>query len=103
VSVESLQYFTGNTRPAEDTVPAVRGQGIYFWDEHGKRYMDFASQTLNLVLGQCYPAIVEAVLEQTRTLTYASSRFGTSAYFKAVSKLREIAPPGFTHIWRRSR
>lgn len=94
----SMEFITGNTRPAEDTLPIVKGEGIYFWDEDGKKYIDFASHTLNLLLGQCYPSVVEAVIKQVKELTYATSRFGTSTYFRTAKKIVEAAPKGFTAV-----
>ncbi|KSU60359.1 hypothetical protein AS034_16075 [[Bacillus] enclensis] len=95
---EKFDYLTRNTWPNEATSPVVKGDGIYFWDENNKKYMDFSSQTLNLLLGQCYPAIVEALTEQIKTLTYASSRFGSSAYLEAAKRIVRVAPKGFTRI-----
>ncbi|SDM33184.1 taurine---2-oxoglutarate transaminase [Paenibacillus sp. OK060] len=93
-----LKYLTRNTWPVEGTSPACRGEGIYFWDYDGKRFMDFSSQTLNLLLGQCHPALVDAITEQAKTLTYASSRFSSMSYFKTAEKLVQIAPDGFTKV-----
>lgn len=93
-----LQYLTNNTWPVENVSPIHRGEGIYFWDYNGKKYMDFSSQTLNLLLGQCHPVIVDALISQAKTLTYASSRFGSLPYLKTAKKLAEIAPKGLTRV-----
>jgi len=93
-----MNNLTKNTKPAQNTVPIVKGKGIYFWDEQGKEYMDFASSTLNLLLGQCYPPVLETVIKQVHTLTYASSRFSTRAYLDAAAKIIEIAPEGFNNV-----
>ncbi len=93
-----IDNLTRNTKPAQNTVPIVKGKGIYFWDEQEKEYMDFASSTLNLLFGQCYQPVLEAVIKQIHTLTYASSRFSTKAYLDAVVKIAEIAPEGFNNV-----
>jgi len=92
------QYLTSNTLPIGNSLPIAKGEGIYFWDCDGKKYIDFSSQTLNLLLGQCHPAIVDAVVDQAKTLTFASSRFGTVQYFKTVEKIAEIAPSGLKRV-----
>lgn len=66
-------HFTKNSKPS--SLEIVRAEGIQFFDQHGKRYLDFSSQTLNLSLGQNHPFIVKAALEQIKTLTFVSSRF----------------------------
>lgn len=43
-------YLAKNTLPHVGTTPAVRGDGIRFYDTNGKQYYDFSSQTLNLLL-----------------------------------------------------
>lgn len=85
-------YLAKNTLPHVGTTPAVRGDGIRFYDTNGKQYYDFSSQTLNLLLGQCHPSIVKAITEQASRISYASSRFGTDVYFKAAELLHSIAP-----------
>lgn len=87
-----LNYMARNTWPNAATAPAERGEGIYFWDVFGKRYTDFSSQTLNLLLGQCHPKVVEAITEQAKRLTFASSRFATPAYLRATELLVQVAP-----------
>ncbi|RNC97253.1 aspartate aminotransferase family protein [Lysinibacillus halotolerans] len=98
VQKEYYNYLTKNTWPNSYTELAVRGEGLYFWDEKGKKYMDFSSQTLNLLLGQCYPAIVEAIVNQAKNLTYVSSRFGTNVYLEAAKLLQKIAPKDLSKV-----
>src|SRR5690242_21157849 len=48
---------------------AVAGaEGRYFWDYDGKRYLDFASQLVNVSIGHGHPKIVAAIKEQAETL-----------------------------------
>jgi 4-aminobutyrate aminotransferase-like enzyme len=91
-------HLTTNTLPNSTVSPIARGKGLYFWDENGKKYMDFSSQTLNLLLGQCYEPIVKEVINQARNLTCVSSRFGSQSYFETVKLLIELAPEGFTRV-----
>ena len=48
---------------------AVAGaEGRYFWDYEGKRYLDFASQLVNVSIGHQHPKLVAAIKEQADTL-----------------------------------
>ena len=48
---------------------AVAGaEGRYFWDYDGNRYLDFASQLINLSLGHQHPRLVAAIKEQADRL-----------------------------------
>jgi len=55
-------------------IPVAGGEGRYFWDYEGKRYLDFAAQLVNLALGHQHPKVVAAVKEQAdRLCTIAPS------------------------------
>lgn len=95
---EYSKFLAKNTWPNLNVNPIEKGEGIYFWDTQSKRYMDFSSQTLNLLLGQCHPKIVEAIQKQATTLTYASSRFASLPYLLAAEALVSIAPEGFKKV-----
>src|SRR6202162_6431578 len=48
---------------------AVAGaEGRYFWDYEGKRYLDFASQLVNVSIGHQHPRLVAAIKEQAEKL-----------------------------------
>ncbi|WP_027085484.1 aspartate aminotransferase family protein [Cohnella panacarvi] len=93
-----LEYLANNTWPDPSLGPAVKGEGIYFWDTEGNRFADYSSQTLNVLLGQCHPAIVAAVVEQARTLTYISSRFSSVSFLEASKLIVELAPKHLTKV-----
>src|SRR6188508_633615 len=55
-------------------IPVAGGEGRYFWDYAGKRYLDFAAQLVNLALGHQHPRLVAAIKEQAdRLCTIAPS------------------------------
>lgn len=43
-----------------------RAQGAYLWDEAGKRYIDYHAAFAPIILGHCYPAVVDRVSETIR-------------------------------------
>ena len=45
-----------------------RAEGRYFWDYDGKRYLDFASQLVNVSIGHQHPKVVAAIKEQADKL-----------------------------------
>jgi glutamate-1-semialdehyde 2,1-aminomutase len=44
----------------------ARGEGAYFWDADGKRYIDYVGSWGPLILGHAHPKVVAAVLERAR-------------------------------------
>src|SRR5207248_11800558 len=43
-------------------------EGRHFWDYEGKRYLDFASQLVNVSIGHQHPRLVAAIKEQAEKL-----------------------------------
>ncbi|PQJ14209.1 ornithine--oxo-acid transaminase [Nonlabens tegetincola] len=52
-----------------------RGDGVFVWDVEGKKYYDFLSAYSAVNQGHCHPAIVNAMIEQAKTLTLTSRAF----------------------------
>lgn len=67
------QYGAHNYHP----LPVVlsKGEGVYVWDVEGKRYYDFLSAYSAVNQGHCHPAIINAMIEQAKTLTLTSRAF----------------------------
>src|ERR1044072_6579533 len=56
--------YSWSTQNAINPLAVAGGEGRYFWDYDGKRYLDFASQLVNLSLGHQHPKLVAAIKEQ---------------------------------------
>jgi len=56
-------------------VVLCRGEGPFMWDVNGKRYYDFLSAYSAVNQGHCHPAIINALIEQAKTLTLTSRAF----------------------------
>lgn len=67
------KYGAHNYHP----LPVVlsRGEGCFVWDVDGKRYFDFLSAYSAVNQGHCHPRIVDAMIEQAKTLTLTSRAF----------------------------
>jgi len=48
------------------------GSGSWFWDNAGRRYLDFSSQRVNLNLGHQHPRLVSAIKKQADVMTALS-------------------------------
>jgi len=62
-------FHSWSAQAALDPVVVTGASGSYFWDSDGRRYLDFSSQLVNVNIGHQHPAVVEAIVEQARTLT----------------------------------
>lgn len=52
-----------------------KGEGVHVWDVEGKRYYDFLSAYSAVNQGHCHPKIVDALIEQSKTLALTSRAF----------------------------
>lgn len=62
-----------NYHPLE--VVLAKGEGVHVWDVEGKKYYDFLSAYSAVNQGHCHPKIVDAMIEQAKTLTLTSRAF----------------------------
>ncbi|VVC27464.1 Pyridoxal phosphate-dependent transferase, subdomain 2,Acetylornithine/Succinylornithine transaminase [Cinara cedri] len=54
-------------------IPIIRGEGMYLFDQGGKKYLDFAAGIATTSLGHCHPYIVEKLKEQLDSLWHCSN------------------------------
>ncbi len=67
------QYGAHNYHPLP--VVLAKGEGVYVWDVEGKKYFDFLSAYSAVNQGHCHPKIINALVEQSKTLTLTSRAF----------------------------
>lgn len=67
------KYGAHNYHP----LPVVlnKGEGVFVWDVEGKKYYDFLSAYSAVNQGHCHPKIINALIEQAKTLTLTSRAF----------------------------
>jgi len=68
-----LKFGAHNYHPLE--VALVKGEGPYVWDVEGNRYLDFLSAYSAVSQGHCHPKIVDALIDQAKSLTLTSRAF----------------------------
>ena len=56
-------------------VSFTHGDGIYLWDENGKRYLDALCGISVTNLGHNYPAVTEAIKQQASELLHTSNLY----------------------------
>ncbi|SQE00753.1 Aminotransferase class-III [Parafrankia sp. Ea1.12] len=74
-------------------------EGSWFWDEGGKRYLDFSSQLVNANIGHQHPAVVEAVVAQARELTTVGPQHSHAVRSEAARLIAERAPGDLDQVF----
>ena len=70
------------------------GNGVYAWDNNGKKYIDFLGGIAVNVLGHNYQPLVQAVAEQAGRLIHCSNLYYTQPQADAASKLVKLSGLG---------
>ena len=53
--------YSWSVQDAINPIAVAGAEGRYFWDYDGKRYLDFASQLVNVSIGYGHPRVVAAI------------------------------------------
>ena len=77
-------------------LPVAGAEGRYFWDHDGKRYLDFASQLVNVSLGHQHPKVVAAIKEQADKLCTIGPPMAHETRSELARLLAEVTPGDLT-------
>ncbi|NUP88970.1 MAG: aspartate aminotransferase family protein [Candidatus Sumerlaeia bacterium] len=89
--IPCVHHFFG-----EEPLLLARGEGVWLFDEHGRRHLDLCSGISVMALGQADPDIAKAIATQTRRLQHACTVFVTEEYGLLAERLAQIAPGELT-------
>src|SRR5213080_2885501 len=94
VVADAKQYVlhSWSVQDAIAPIPVAGAEGRYFWDYDGKRYLDFASQLVNVSIGHQHPKVVAAIKEQADKLCTIGPPMATEARSTLARMLAEITP-----------
>ncbi|MCM2283398.1 MAG: aspartate aminotransferase family protein [Desulfobacula sp.] len=87
-SVQKTDQFIFQTYQRQGKA-LVKGEGVFLWDEDGKKYTDFLAGIAVCGLGHCHPKITEAICRQASTLVHVSNLFFTLPQAELASRLCE--------------
>ncbi|GAB1475547.1 aspartate aminotransferase family protein [Bacillota bacterium] len=69
----------------------VKAEGIYFWDEDGKKYYDMSSQLVNMNLGHGNKKLIQAIKDQAEKMPFLAPSFSCDVRTEAARKIVEIS------------
>lgn len=67
------------------------GDGVYVYDTHGKKYIDFLGGIAVNVLGHNHPKLVKAVADQAGKMIHCSNLYYTQVQADAAEKLTKLS------------
>src|SRR5579862_9130442 len=84
--------YSWSVQDAINPIAVAGAEGRYFWDYEGKRYLDFASQLVNVSIGYCHPKLVAAIKEQAEQLATIGPPMATESRSRLGKLLAEVTP-----------
>ncbi|MBR2619366.1 MAG: aminotransferase class III-fold pyridoxal phosphate-dependent enzyme, partial [Firmicutes bacterium] len=89
---KSLKYniHSWSAQGALKPIVVTKAEGIYFWDEDGKRYADMSSQLVNSNLGHGNKAIIDAICEQAQKIPFMGPGFAMDCRSDAAEAVVEL-------------
>jgi taurine--2-oxoglutarate transaminase len=68
-------------------LPVAGGEGSYFWDFDGNRYLDFSSQLVFTNIGHQHPKVIKAIQEQAALYTTVAPQHANEARGQAAKRI----------------
>src|SRR5881227_1924441 len=81
-----------SVQSAINPIAVAGAEGRHFWDYEGKRYLDFASQLVNVSIGHQHPRLVAAIKAQAEKLCTIGPPMATEPRSTLARLLAEVTP-----------
>jgi len=90
----SLNHTLFNWNAQGSIKPKVvsRGEGCYFWDMDGDRYLDMTAQLMCVTIGYQHPKVVDAIIEQAKEMCYIGPLLTHASRAELGRLLAEVTP-----------
>jgi adenosylmethionine-8-amino-7-oxononanoate aminotransferase len=90
-----LFYGARRRRPA-----LARAEGVYIWDEGGRRWLDGSSGAMVCNIGHSNPAVLDAMRRQMERATFGYRlHFETEASARLADRMAGLAPEGMDRVF----
>lgn len=101
VKSDSLKYNLHSWSAQSGINPdvVVKSEGIYYWNEEGKKFYDMSSQLVNMNLGHGHKKIIQAIKDQADKLAFVAPGYATDVRSEAARKIVEVAPDNMRKVF----
>src|SRR3954462_8615980 len=84
--------YSWSVQNAINPIAVERAEGRYFWDYDGNRFLDFASQLVNVSIGHSHRKVVQAIKDQAEKLATIGPPMATESRSRLGKLLSEVTP-----------
>ncbi len=92
-------FYSWSAQAELNPVTITGASGSYFWDDQGRKYLDFSSQLVNVNIGHQHPDIVAAIVEQAGVLTTISPTVANDKRSELARLIAERAPGDLNRVF----
>ena len=87
----SYVFHSWSAQKALKPMCVAGSQGSYFWDYDGNKYLDFASQLVNVNIGHQHPKVIAAIQDQAGKLATVAPQHANDKRGEAAQRIVELA------------
>jgi taurine--2-oxoglutarate transaminase len=88
---KKYNLYSWSAQSKLNPINIIKAEGIYFWDEDGKKYYDMAAQLVNVNLGHGHKKLIQAIKDQAERLAFLSPSFSCDVRSEAAKKIVEVS------------
>ena len=92
-------FHSWSTQSQISPLPVAGGEGSYFWDFDGNKYLDFSGQLVFTNIGFQHPKVVKAIQDQAGLLTTVAPQHANEARGEAAKRITERAGGHFHKVF----
>ncbi|MGC5584462.1 aminotransferase class III-fold pyridoxal phosphate-dependent enzyme [Ornithinimicrobium sp. W1665] len=92
-------FTSWSAQKAVDPLPLAGGEGAWFWDFRGRRFLDLTSQLVNANLGYQHPALSRAIADAAMRITTVAPSFYEESRAEAAAAVAAVAPEGMNKVF----
>jgi taurine---2-oxoglutarate transaminase len=95
----SYVFHSWSAQAALKPMCIAGGEGSYFWDYDGNRFLDFSSQLVNVNIGHQHPKVIKAIQDQAATLATVAPQHANDKRGEAAERIVGIAGPNMAKVF----
>ncbi len=77
----------------------TKTEGIYIWNEEGKKFYDMSAQLVNMNLGHGNKKIIQAIKDQAERIPFIGPGYALDVRAEAAKKIVEVAPDNMAKVF----
>jgi len=87
-------FWTWSAQAQVEPIPVAKAKGVYFWDINGKRYLDFNSMVMCVIIGHGDERVINAMTRQLQELPFAGPPMASRPRAVLGKMLAGVTPGG---------